>query len=115
MRPKWHNCLIVLVFGAALIMAAQSKAQQATPVLTQDQVARIIASPDRSAADRTNDLRRKPDLMLAFIGIRPGIVALDVSAAGGYTTELLARAVGPNGRVYGQSQPSGASPPPRPA
>ena len=43
--------------------------------------------------------------MLAFIGIQPGMSALDVSAGGGYTTELLARAIGPNGTVYGQSQP----------
>jgi len=62
-----------------------------------------VASPDRSEADRTNDLRRKPEQMLAFIGIRPGIVALDLSAAGGYTTELLARAIGPSGTVYGQA------------
>jgi predicted methyltransferase len=33
------------------------------------------------------------------------MVALDLSAGGGYTTELLARAVGPMGRVYGQSAP----------
>src|SRR5262249_4425464 len=62
-------------------------------------------SPDRTAADRTNDLRRKPEQMLEFIGIRPGIVALDLSAAGGYTTELLARSIGPTGKVYGQSRP----------
>ena len=43
--------------------------------------------------------------MLAFIGMRPGMTALDLSAGGGYTTELLARAVGPTGTVYGQSQP----------
>jgi predicted methyltransferase len=73
--------------------------------LKNEQIAQIIASPDRSAADRTNDLRRKPDQMLAFIGIRPGMVALDLSTGGGYTTELLARAVGPTGRAYGQSQP----------
>src|SRR5262249_51857572 len=36
---------------------------------------------------------------------RPGIAALDVSAAGGYTSELLARAIGPAGIVYGQSRP----------
>ena len=30
---------------------------------------------------------------------------LDLSAAGGYTTELLARAIGPSGTVYGQSRP----------
>ena len=65
----------------------------------------IVASPDRSAADRTNDQRRKPEEMLAFIGIRPGMIALDLSAGGGYTTELLARAIGPTGEVYGQSRP----------
>jgi predicted methyltransferase len=43
--------------------------------------------------------------MLGFIGIRPGIVALDLSAAGGYTTELLARSIGPSGKVYGQCRP----------
>ncbi len=73
--------------------------------LSQDQITQIVASPDRSAADKTNDVRRKPEQMLAFIGIKPGMVALDLSAGGGYTTELLARAVGPNGRVYGQSAP----------
>jgi len=41
--------------------------------------------------------------MLAFIGLRPGMTALDISAGGGYTTELLARAVGARGRVYAQT------------
>ena len=36
-----------------------------------------------------------------FIGVRQAWSALDVSAGGGYTTELLARAVGPDGaRVW---------------
>jgi len=43
--------------------------------------------------------------MLAFIGVRPGSIVLDLSAGGGYTTELLARAVGSDGRVIGQSAP----------
>jgi predicted methyltransferase len=73
--------------------------------LSKERIAEIVASPDRSSTDKTNDLRRKPDLTLEFIGIRPGMVALDLSASGGYTTELLARAVGPTGRVYGQSAP----------
>ena len=71
--------------------------------------AAIVASADRSAADRTNDIRRKPVQMLEFIGVRQGIVALDLSAGGGYTTELLARAVRPGGRVYAQV-PRAASP-----
>ena len=91
--------------------AAVSSAQGTAPTaalstpLTTEQILELVASADRSAADRTNDLRRKPAQMLAFIGIRPGMVALDISAGGGYTTELLARAVGPTGRVYGQGEP----------
>jgi predicted methyltransferase len=76
--------------------------------LTPQRIAAIIASPDRSAADRSNDARRKPDQMLAFIGMRPGMKVLDLSAGGGYTTELLARAVGPAGQVFGQSPPPDA-------
>ena len=102
-------------------------ASQAT--LSPERIAAIVSSPDRAAADRTNDIRRKPAEMLAFIGVRPGMVALDVSAGRGYTTELIARAVGPTGKVYGQTppprdparappaQPEGAAvpPPPTPA
>jgi len=84
---------------------AGTSARTAAAPLSRERIAEIVASPDRSAADRTNDLRRKPAEMLAFIGVRPGSVALDLSAGGGYTTELLARAVGPAGRVYGQSAP----------
>jgi predicted methyltransferase len=90
---------------ACMSTGAMAQASPAPVPLSKERIAAILASPDRSAADRTNDLRRKPDQMLAFIGIWPGMVALDLSAAGGYTTELVARAVGPTGRVYGQSAP----------
>jgi predicted methyltransferase len=96
--------LAAICVGLSLGAHAAS-AQQTTTPLTQEQIKQIVASPDRRAADRTNDLRRKPEEMLLFIGIRPGITALDLSAAGGYTTELLARAIGPSGIVYGQSRP----------
>lgn len=83
-------------------------------VLNGDQITAIVNSPDRSEADRTNDLRRKPVQVLEFIGVKRGMIALDLNAGGGYTTELLARAVGPDGRVFGQSapRPAGATLPP---
>ena len=107
----------LLALAACSGMGVPGSMAAASPdVLSPQQIAQIVASPDRSAADRTNDMRRKPEQMLAFIGIRPGMVALDLSAAGGYTTELLARAVGPAGRVYGQSEPPrGPDTPPRAA
>src|SRR6185369_5376713 len=46
-----------------------------------------------------------PAEMLAFFGIGPGMRVAELGAAGGYTTELLARAVGPSGVVYGQNNP----------
>ena len=80
--------------------------------LTATQIATVIASPDRRPADLTNDVRRKPAQMLAFIGVRPGMTALDLSAGGGYTSELLARSAGPTGRVYSQVAPRNGSAPP---
>jgi predicted methyltransferase len=87
---------------SAVVLAAACQSTAPGPI-GRERIAEIVASPDRSAADRTNDVRRKPEQMLAFIGVRPGMTALDLSAGGGYTTELLARAVGPTGKVYGQS------------
>lgn len=39
------------------------------------------------------------------MGVGPGMTVADLGAGGGYTTELLVRAVGPNGRVYAQNDP----------
>ena len=115
MKTRRKAFLTAIAAGAGLVFGALAvSAQQSPPALTQEQIKQIVASPDRSAADRTNDLRRKPEEMLLFIGIRPGITALDLSAAGGYTTELLARAIGPSGIVYGQSRPRDPSRAPTP-
>lgn len=60
---------------------------------------------DRSADDKALDGGRKPDQMLAFFGIQPGMKVAEIGAGGGYTTELLSRVVGPAGKVYGQNSP----------
>ena len=101
--------------SAATVISLALLAGCAT-TLSGDRIAAIVASPDRSAADRAIDVRRKPAELLAFIGIRPGMVALDVSAGRGYTTDLIARAVGPGGRVYAQTAPrdAGRAPPAQP-
>jgi predicted methyltransferase len=65
----------------------------------------IVAAPDRSAEDRKLDEGRKPAELLAFYGIAPGQNVAELLAAGGYTTELLARAVGSSGSVIGQNSP----------
>ena len=90
------NARILLIIVLVLLAGCATS-------LPPERFAAIVASPERSAADRTNDVRRKPAEMLAFINVMPGTVALDVSAGRGYTTELIARAAGPGGKVYGQT------------
>jgi predicted methyltransferase len=113
-KPGPNRLLRAVVVCAVLSMSglAAAVAQGNMAPVASERIAQIVASPDRSAADRTNDLRRHPQQMLDFIGIRTGIVAVDISAAGGYTTELLARTIGPSGKVYGQSRPRDPDKPP---
>jgi predicted methyltransferase len=103
---------------AALVLVASALAACTTAPQSFDtsRYAAIVAAPDRAEADRRNDARRKPVEMLAFLGVRPGMVVEDVSAGRGYTSELLARAVAPDGKVYAQTAPRNAArtPPPQP-
>ena len=94
-----HRRAFGILFSLAMLAGA-------SPTLAQDakapDYAAIIAAPDRSDADRQTDIRRQPAKMLAFIGVKPGMKVLDMGAGAGYSTELLARAVGPEGHVYAQ-------------
>ncbi len=92
-----------LTFGlvvalAALLGAGERGARAQTP-----DYAALLAAPDRSEADRKADQRRDPLPFLIFTAARPGMKVLDMGAGGGYSTELMARAVAPNGTVYAQN------------
>jgi SAM-dependent methyltransferase len=60
----------------------------------------VVKSPLRTDQDRSMDEKRKPQEMLNFIQVKPGMVALDIFSAGGYTAQLMALAVGPSGKAY---------------
>jgi predicted methyltransferase len=91
--------VIALVVSVAVVFALGSRvaSAQATP-----DYAALIAAPDRSDADREADKRRDPLPLLKFAGPRPGMIVLDMGAGGGYSSELMARAVAPDGTVYAQ-------------
>jgi len=80
-----------------------STVQRVDTVVVPPATRAIVDAPDRTAADRALDPGRHPAEMLAFYDIRPGMRVAELGAAGGYTSELLARAVGPTGAVYGQN------------
>ncbi|MEO6365798.1 MAG: hypothetical protein ABIO38_07120 [Luteimonas sp.] len=62
-------------------------------------IAAVLASPSRSAADRERDLRDRPAEVLALARFERGDVVADVLAGGGYYSEILSGIVGPQGRV----------------
>jgi predicted methyltransferase len=68
-----------------------------------------VASPIRTDQDRNADGLRHPAEFLAFAQVKPGMQVLDVAAGAGYTSQLLALAVGPNGTVFAQAPKPGAT------
>ena len=101
---RLRRCVVV---SMVLLIAALIAGCAVMPGMTPDYRA-LVAAPDRTVADRANDARRKPEQVLAFAGVRSGMKVLDMSAGAGYSTELLARAVGPQGMVYGQDSKAGS-------
>jgi len=67
----------------------------------------VIASPVRTDQDRRMDAARHPAEFLAFTQVQPGMLVLDVAAGAGYTSQLLALAVGPTGMVWAQTPRAG--------
>ncbi|WP_411816250.1 class I SAM-dependent methyltransferase [Hyphococcus sp. DH-69] len=62
-----------------------------------------LASRQRPVEDRSDDDLRKPESVLSFIGIEPGMTIFEMEAGRGYYTELFSRLVGPNGQVIMQN------------
>jgi predicted methyltransferase len=89
--------------SAPLASPAPAPATAASSVPVSAAAAAAVAASDRTPEDRALDAGRKPDQMLSFFGIAPGMRVAEIAAGGGYTSELLARVVGPSGKVYGQN------------
>ena len=92
-----HKLLAGLMMLSVIVAAPTAIAE------TAPDYAAIVASPDRSDADRKLDANRAPAQWLEFIGAKPGMKVLDIFAVVGWKAELMARAVAPGGTVYAQN------------
>ena len=61
----------------------------------------LLAAPDRDPRDRALDAERQAGELLTFLDVRQGGRVAHIGAGAGYVTELLARAVGRDGVVFG--------------
>ena len=100
-RALLAAALLCLALGKAAEGAvADAGAPMAAPL---PDYGALISDPVRTDGDRQQDARRKPLELLRFAQVRAGMNVMDVSAGGGYTTQLLALAVGAQGTVWAQT------------
>ena len=109
--PRPMHTLRSLVV-AALCAACSSSPRPASNVAPTSASASIEVRPDigaalgasdRTEADRALDAQRRPGEILTFFGVARGQRVADLFAGGGYTSEALARVVGPDGQVFSQN------------
>jgi predicted methyltransferase len=62
-----------------------------------------IAAADRTDKDRALDAGRKPGEVLTFFKLAPGQHVGELFSGPGYSTELMARVVGDQGKIYAQN------------
>lgn len=87
---------IAMIAGAlALVAAAPGGGTKPSQTILS-----AVADPARPPEDVARDPLRKPAEMLAFAGVKPGDKVAELAPGGGYYTRILARAVGPKGKVY---------------
>jgi predicted methyltransferase len=87
-----------LVSAAIAVLLATS-----APVLAQSvspAIAAAVADAARPDADKERDAARKPAETVAFAGVKPGMIVGELGPGRGYYTRILAKAVGPKGKVY---------------
>jgi predicted methyltransferase len=107
------------VIGLIACQPAEQAAVEETPPVVEAAVVEVVtispakviataiaAIPGRSEEDAARDAGRKPAEVLAFLGLEPGMRVLDVMASGGWYSEVLAGAVGPDGVVLVQNPPA---------
>ncbi len=85
-----------------LLLAGCATSKPAASGATFDYEA-LVSAPDRTPDDLKMDPGRHPAAFLSALEVKPGMQVGELFAGAGYTTELLARAVGPTGRVYGEN------------
>ncbi|HKB77251.1 MAG TPA: SAM-dependent methyltransferase, partial [Myxococcales bacterium] len=94
---------IVSPLAALLLFACAGAQKPAADDGARARAQAAVDAPDRTPEDRALDAGRKPAETLVFLRLQPGMKVAELGAGAGYTTELLARSVAPDGVIYAQN------------
>jgi predicted methyltransferase len=72
-------------------------------------ISAAVADAGRPAEDKDRDANRKPAETVAFAGVKPGSVVIELVPGKGYFTRILSKVAGPKGKVYAVSPPRRAN------
>jgi predicted methyltransferase len=102
----------LIVAAAAGAMSGCATAQTGSGAASSAVIAAALAEPSRPPGEVARDAKRKPAEMVAFAGIKPGSVVVDLLPGGGYFTRIFSKVVGPTGKVYAAAGPGRDGSPP---
>jgi predicted methyltransferase len=94
-----RRIMITASAGLALVAATSAIAQRSGGGMSGAAIETVLKEPGRPSAAKSLDDARKPAQVLAFLGLRRGMIAADFITGTGYWAEILSRAVGPGGSV----------------
>jgi predicted methyltransferase len=112
----------LLIRAALALSLACGAALAGGLVFIPQSISFAVNNGDRPQRDRDRDSARKPELVLAFAGIKPGQKIGELMSGGGYFTRIFCQVAGKKGHVYTvaitpvvQGSPPAGAPAPAPA
>ncbi len=89
------------ILALALCLVSPPLRAQGTHPITGRRIAPVMSADGADWLERSErESEERPKLALQLLGIQPGMVVADVGAGSGYYTAMLARQVGPSGKVF---------------
>ena len=80
----------------SLVLSLPALAADAVPNFVTD----AVGFPNRAQWQIVRDVARKPDAVLRFSQIKPGMAVAELVPGDGYYTRILSKLIGPKGRLY---------------
>lgn len=94
---------LVLISSLAFAQATKPGITPGSEINVPDFMTTALQADSRPDEDKDRDVGRRPDKVMAFLGLERGDTVAEFMASRGYYVGVLAEMVGPDGIVYGQN------------